>query len=122
MRAPGGDSLVSSTSGVLPIRSRSELATATGHRRQEDHGRTVADGRVEAAARAHVLAVDVDVDERADLLAVVDALSERGDLDAQVLHQLAHRVAARLDLARAARLVAQHRGNLDDAHRAQNST
>ncbi len=40
---------------------------ATGHRRQEDDRRAVADRGLEAVARAHVLAVDVDVDERLQL-------------------------------------------------------
>src|SRR6266540_1868498 len=56
----------SSTSGVLPTRSRrlgAVRVSATGHRRQEDHGRTGADLGLEPLTRAHVLALDVDVDE-----------------------------------------------------------
>src|SRR3954468_420343 len=121
MVRPGGESLRSSTSGVLPIRSRSELAT-TGHRRKQDDGRRFADRRVEAVARADVLAVDVDVDERPDLALAVDAFAERGNPDAEVLEQLADRRAGGLDLARAARLGAKHRGDAHDAHRLQNST
>src|SRR6187431_1229339 len=66
-----GESRGSSTSGVLPTRSRRLSATgclATGHCRKQDHGRAVGDGRLEAVACAHVLALDVDVDERRELV------------------------------------------------------
>src|SRR5947208_10430386 len=121
MVRPAGESLRSSTSGVLPIRSRSELPT-TGHRREQDDRRRLAHRRVEAVARAHVLAVDVDVDERPDLALAVDALAERRDAHAEVLEELADGRAGGLDLARAARLGAEHRGDAHDAHRLQNST
>src|ERR1044072_7484950 len=59
-----GDSRGSSTSGVLPTRSRSEPAgSATGHGRKQDHRRAVVDRRLEPVAGADVLALDVDVDE-----------------------------------------------------------
>ena len=97
--------------------------TATGHRRQQDDGRAVAHRRVEAVAGAHVLAVDVDVHERLDLAVAVDARAERGDARRQILEQLAHGRAGGLDLARAARLRAQHRRDPDDVLTcAQNST
>src|SRR3954454_11998978 len=121
MARPGGESRRSSTSGVLPIRSRSELPT-TGHRRKQDDSRRVADWGVETVARAHVLAVDVDVDEGSDLAFSVDALPERGNADAEVLEQLADCRARGFDLARAARLGAKHRRDPHDAHRLQNST
>src|SRR5919198_1425353 len=57
-------------SGAIRGSSSSELA-ATGHRRQEDDRGAVAHRRVEAVARTHVLAVDVDVDERPDLTLAV---------------------------------------------------
>src|SRR5690242_10444262 len=67
---PGfGDRRGSSTSGVFPTSSRSECAgSATCHRGQEDHGRAVVDGRLEAVLGADVLALDVDVHERRELL------------------------------------------------------
>src|SRR5437016_1256560 len=63
-----GEKRRTSTSGVLPIRSRSEDAgaSATRHRGQQDHGRRFSDGRFEPLARADVLALDVDVHERRD--------------------------------------------------------
>src|SRR5262245_18596288 len=121
MVRPGGESLRSSTSGVLPIRSRSELPT-TGHRRKQDDSRGLADGRVEAVAGAYVLAVSVDVDEAPDLALAVDPFAERRDAHGQVLEQLAEGRAGGLDLARAARLCAKHGGDPHDAHLLQNST
>src|SRR6266542_1717849 len=63
-----------STTGVLPIRSRSDDAglLATCHGRQQDHGRGIVDPRVQPFARAHVLALDVDVHERRDAAVVED--------------------------------------------------
>ncbi len=74
-RTPGaGESRESSTSGVSPTvrqekipggeaaTTRSGVGTA-GHRRQHDHAGVGRQRRVEAAADAHVLALDVDVDE-----------------------------------------------------------
>ena len=68
----------------------------------------LADRRVEAVARADVLAVDVDVHERPDLAVAVDARPERGDALREVLEQLAHGRPGGLDLACAACLGAQH--------------
>src|SRR5712691_4666482 len=75
MRTDGvGASRCSSTSGVFPIRSSSEpAALATRHRGQQDHCRGLVDGRLESVARAHVLALDVDVHERRDAAVVEDA-------------------------------------------------
>src|SRR5579871_4779930 len=113
----------SSTSGVLPIRSSSELAsTAARHGGQEDDRRTVAHGRLEPVARADVLAVDVHVDERRQLAVLVDARAESRHTHREVLEELTHRGAARLDLPRAARLRAQNRRNTNETHLAQNST
>src|ERR1700749_5173264 len=91
----------SATSGVSPIRSSNELATtAARHGGQEDHGAAVADRRVEPVARAHVLAVDVDVHERLQLALGVHLAAERWDAGGQVLEQLADGRAARFELAR----------------------
>src|SRR5205085_8206370 len=100
--------------GVFPIRSSSELAT-TGHRREENHRGAFTHGRLEADARAHVLAVDVDVHERVQLAVAVDARAECRYAGSQVLEELSHRRAGGFDLARAARLVTKHRRNSDDA-------
>src|SRR5215469_11940942 len=71
---PGGGSRRSSTSGVFPTRSRSDPAVtrlrATGHCRQQDDGAAVVDLGLEPVERAHVLALDVDVHERRDLVVV----------------------------------------------------
>src|SRR5438128_9975699 len=91
---------VSSTSGVLSTRSSSDFDVCnlipseakglappaenakhfarrtTGHRGQEDHGLALAHGSVEAVERAHVLAFDVDVEERRDLAVVEELLAE----------------------------------------------
>src|SRR6266699_1733649 len=107
MRTPGfGVRRGSSTSGVLPTSSRSELAT-TGHRRQENHRRALAHRRLEAVARAHVLAFDVDVHEARELAVVEDARAESRKLRHQVVEQLAHGRALGEHLALAAGLLAQ---------------
>src|SRR5215210_6742848 len=75
-----GASRASSTSGVLPTRSRSEGAVAalpTGHGGEEDDRRPRAYRRLEAFLRPHVLALDVDVDERGDVVSLEDALAQR---------------------------------------------
>ena len=129
MRTPGGESCGSSTSGVLPIRSSSELrprrpsAIPARHGGQEDDRRALAHGCVQAAARPHVLAVDVDVHVRADLARRRRSRApSAGSRVAQVLEQLAHRRARGLDLARAACLLTQDGRDAYDAHRVQNST
>src|SRR4029453_4038524 len=76
-----GERRVSSTSGVDPIRSRSDAACVlsrtspgsgtadqgggrpAGDGRKENHGRAFVDFGVEAVERAHVLAAEKDVDE-----------------------------------------------------------
>ena len=67
MRTGPGSKRESSTSGVFPTRSRrlgaSRLA-ATGHRRQGGSAGSSVHARVEPVERTHVLAADVDVDER----------------------------------------------------------
>src|SRR6266545_4619487 len=103
-RTPSGAIRGSSTSGVFPIRSRSELAT-TGHRRQEDHRRARGDRCLETVVGADVLTFDVDVHEGLEV-AVVDALAERWEPRGQVLQQLADGAAGGGHLALAARRVA----------------
>src|SRR5689334_3573248 len=94
---PGGDRCRSATSGVLPIRSSRLSATIPArHRGQEDHGRVLTNRCVQAAARAHVLAVDVHVHVRTDLLAVVDLLAERRQPRREVLEYFTHRRAGSL--------------------------
>src|SRR3954451_1571458 len=86
-----GERRGSSTSGVEPIRSRTPGARrlakvfrhrAPCHRRQEDHRRALADGRVELVERADVLAVDVDI-------RVLELAFERRKAGGQVVEQLA---------------------------------
>ena len=104
---------------VLPLRSRREDATrcsATGHRRQQDDRRGVADGCFEALARTHVLALDVDVDERRDLAVLEHLSSEAGETLGEVVEQVADGVTGRLDLARSAGRGAQSGGDADDRH------
>src|SRR3954452_15811931 len=99
MRRPGGWMCASSTSGGEPIRSsRLRASTAAGHCRQEDDRRAVADKGVEAVARAHVLAVDVDVHERLDRSVLVDALGERRDSRGEILEELTNIRPCSLDL------------------------
>src|SRR5215475_598770 len=65
----------SSTSGVFPTRSSSPAAVAAldtgrpaGHGGEQDDRRRIVDGGVEAVLGADVLALDVDVHERCDVL------------------------------------------------------
>src|SRR5437764_7205116 len=119
---PGGERRWSSTSGVSPIRSSRLLAsTAAGHGRKQDDRAGFAHRCVEPVARAHVLAVDVDVHERPDLAFVVDPRAERREPRGEVLEELADGRAGRLDLARAACLRTKNGRDPDDAHRWQNS-
>src|SRR6202795_3525089 len=62
----------SSTSGVEPTRSSSELTTllrTAGHRGEEHDRGTGRNGRVQPVQRPDVLALEEDVDERRDRLA-----------------------------------------------------
>ena len=80
---------------------------ATGHGRQEDHGRALVDGGLEAALGAHVLAFDVDVHERREAVVLEQLVAQRGKASEQVVEQLADGAAAGLDLARALRLATE---------------
>src|SRR5436190_17892687 len=113
-----GDSRVSSTSGVLPIRSRmlGAVTLATGHSRQQDDGVALGDLRLEAAAGANVLALDVDVHERRQLLVLEQLSAQRGELAHQVVEQFADVLALGQHLALAVGLGAQRGGDPDDAH------
>ena len=94
-------------------------ALAAGHRRQEDHRRALPTGVSRPCERAHVLVVDVDVDERRDLVPAVEHLAaEPGKALGQVVQHLAHRAARGLDLARAADLGAERRRDADSRSRA----
>src|SRR4051812_6807362 len=72
-----GERRGSLTRGVLPTSSRRDPAAAglaaTGHRRKQDDRLAGFDRGVEAVERPDVLALDVDVDERRDLV-VADEL------------------------------------------------
>ena len=76
----------------------------------------VVDLGLEAVLRAHVLALDVDVHERRQLVVLEQLAAQRGEAAEQVVEQLADGAAAGLDLARALRLAAQRRW---DPHAAQ---
>src|SRR5581483_354811 len=109
---PGfGDSRVSSTSGVPPTRSRTLGASllATGHRREQDHGRAFADRGLELVERADVLAVDVDV-------RVLELPLEAGEAGGEIVQELADRRAAGRHLALAADGGAQGRWDPDLGH------
>src|SRR5262245_33346235 len=131
MRTVGfGESRASSTSGVEPIRSRSEPACAlvsTGHRRQEDDRLAVVHGRLEAFERPDVLAAEIDVDERCELAVREKLRRERRIAVDEVVDDLAHRVPARLELALTADLGAQRGRDANGRHQIwrgalQNST
>src|SRR5262245_23710779 len=122
-RTPSGESLVSSTSGVRPTSSRTELA-ATGHRRQEDD-RAAGHRGLESLSCADVLALDVDVDEARQCAVVVDAVSQLGKPAHQVVQELADGGALRLQCRLPPRLLPQRRRDPDDCHEPgtpQNST
>jgi hypothetical protein len=105
---------------------RRQRALAAGHGRQEDDGRALAHRGVQALERAHVLAVEIDVDEGGDLVAVLEHLvAEPREAVGEVAEHLAERPAGSLDLAHAADLVPQRRRDADARHAPtpwQNST
>ena len=74
------------------------------------------DSRLQAVLRADVLALDVDVHERGQVVLAQDLAAQRGEAAHQVVEQLAHGLAARLDLARAPGLTPERRW---DSHAAQ---
>src|SRR5438270_9397229 len=110
----------SSISGVWPTRSSSDSAVtrlrATGHCWEEDHGVAILHRRLEAVERAHVLALDVDVHERRDVVVLDELRPQPGEARDQVVEQLAHRCAGRGHLALAARLRTERRGNSNGLH------
>src|SRR3954466_14675367 len=121
MRTPGfGVSRFSSTSGVLPTSSRRLPATvrlgATGHRREEDDGGSRGDRRIEAVERAHVLALDVDVHERGDVVVFHELRAQAGEARHQVVEQFAHRSTLGGHLALTADLGAKSGWNADCRH------
>jgi hypothetical protein len=82
---------------------------------------------VETLARAYVLAFDVDVHERREVVVLDELRAQRGEPRDQIVEQLAHRRAVGLDLALAADLGSQRGWNANDAQAgsrvpAQNST
>src|SRR5438270_4197326 len=108
MRAPPrGDRRFSSTSGVFPTRSRSDPAVirlrATGHRRQQDDRRAVVHLGLEALQRPDVLAPNVHVHERRDLILFHELRPQPWETAHQVVEQLAHRRTGSVHLALAAR-------------------
>src|SRR5581483_2852496 len=115
-----GERRRSSTSGVLPTSSRREPAVRrlepTGHGGEEDHSGAVVDRGVEPVERPDVLALEVDVHERSDLVVLDELRPEPGEARHQVVEELAHRAAVGGHLADAADLAAQLRGDADQAH------
>src|ERR687887_432350 len=123
------DNRGSSTSGVFPTRSSSEVptgpASTTRHRRQHDDGRVVADGGIEAVLGPDVLGLHVDVHERRQLVVCEQLPAQGGEAAHQIVEQLAHGVAARFDLSGALCLATEGGRDPDSAQwptPAQNST
>src|SRR3954451_24853338 len=111
----------SSTSRVLPTSSSSDEATfrlrlSTGHGRQQDDRCPVADGRLDPVERAHILAFDVDVHERRDVVVLDELRAQPGKAIHQVVEQLAHGLALRRDLPLSADFGAQRRWNANSGH------
>src|SRR3954451_3086437 len=121
-----GDSEGSPTSGVPPRESTSEAKRAMGFssgrrtgasgdrsaaardRRQDRHGVAVLDRGVQRTGEAHVLVVDVDVDEAVQLALVGDeAVLQAGVLAVEVVDELGQGAAVALDGLRAAGVGAQ---------------
>src|SRR4051812_2785831 len=101
MRTPSlGERRCSSTSGVFPTRSSSDVTRrlgTTGHRGKEHDGGVVRYRRVEAVERADVLALEEDVDERRDRLALEHLEAQRREAARQVVEHLADGGARGLD-------------------------
>src|SRR6266566_6296030 len=116
-----GVSRLSSTRGVLPTSERrlsatTALDTAAGHGGEQDHGRAPLDGGVEPVQHAHVLTLDVDVDERGELLVLDELRAQAREPRDQVVEQLAHGVAGRGNLTLAAGLGAKGGWNANGCH------
>src|SRR4051812_37411019 len=94
------------------------MSPPAGDRRQDLHLAAVLDGGVEAVAEAHVLAVDVDVDEAAQgAVAVREAVAQVRVLAVERLEHGADGAALDRHRRRAAGRAAQLRGELDgDGH------
>jgi hypothetical protein len=89
---------------------------SAGHGREEDERRALADGRFEPVERADVFVIEVDVDEGRDAAVLEHLASERGIALGQVGEQLADSCTRSVDLACAARLISQRRGDADATH------
>src|ERR1700730_9073871 len=90
MRTDGfGVSRLSSTSGVLPTSERRLSATSglgtAGHGREQDHRRAKRNRCLEAVECAHVLALDVDVHERGDIVVLHELRAQTGKAGHQVV-------------------------------------
>src|SRR5207237_1614046 len=83
-------------------------ASAAGHRRQQDDGRSAVYGRVETVERPDVLAPDVHVRE-------LELPLEGREARHQVVEEVAHGLAVREHLTLAACVLAQGRRDADDA-------
>src|SRR5262245_13836197 len=84
-----GDMRGSPTSGVPPTVSSSEskriAGSAAGDGGQDDHGVAVGQRRVQPTGEAHVLVVDVDVDEAPEVVTLHQALLDAGVVALQVV-------------------------------------
>src|SRR5215218_5431616 len=105
----------SSISGVQPTVSSSDgrvsvgLAQPTGDSRKQDDRLALGDRRVQALARADVLAAHVHVHEAREIPVLEDAGAERGEAGDDVGENRTHRPAAGLDHGFAAGLGAKRR-------------
>jgi len=86
------------------------------HRRQENQGLAVVDRCLEAVERADVLAAEVHVHERRELAVCVELARERRVARHQIVDDRADGVSTRLELAKAADLAPEGRGNADSRH------
>ena len=117
-----GERRGSSTSGVEPIRSRRDGASAfgrsdtAGHRRQEDHGLAVVDRRLEPVERPDVLAAEVHVHERRKLAPGVELSGERREALDEIIDHGADGLPSCLQLAEPADLRPERGGNAHGRH------
>src|SRR3954471_24176753 len=120
MRTPSlGERRCNSTSGVLPTRSSSEVTVrlgTAGHGREEHQGGAVPHGGLQAVEGADVLALEEDVDERRDRLALEHLPAQRRIAACQVVQHLAHRGAVGYDRALAVDGRAERRGDANCRH------
>src|SRR3990170_1978929 len=94
-----GESRGSPTSGVPPTVSTSESKrmSAAGDCGQDHHGLAVGHRRRQATGEAHVLVVDVDVDEAPEVTVLHQPLLDAGVVGLQILDHRAERLALRRD-------------------------